>query len=68
MLSSINYILALNGINCYLAAMAKGLGIDLGESLKEYEVSIDKPVYCSNSITEVREVYYKCLKARIRKV
>lgn len=63
---STNIILSLNTTNCDLAAMAEGLGIDLGENMKEYTVNINNPVYYSSNETEVLAAKTEALKTHNR--
>ena len=56
------YATFINGINAELGAMAEGLNIDIGEDLKDYNVSETKDVYSSTDLAEVRDAYYASLE------
>lgn len=47
----------LNGINAELCAMAEALNIDIGEDMKEYNVTVNNPVYSSKNMEEITAAY-----------
>ncbi len=56
------YAILINGISAELGAMAEGLNIDIGEDMKQYNVTVNNDVYSSVDIVQVRDAYYDALE------
>lgn len=56
------YAILINGISAELGAMAEGLNIDIGEDMKQYNVTVNNDVYSSGDIVKVRDAYYDALE------
>lgn len=56
------YAILINGISAELGAMAEGLNIDIGEDMKQYNVTVNNDVYFSEGIVQVRDAYYDALE------
>lgn len=56
-----SYPISINGINAEMAALAEGLNIDIGEDLKEYNVTLNNSKYSSQDIVQVRDAFYAAL-------
>lgn len=57
-----SYPISINGINAEMGALAEGLNIDIGEDLKEYNVTLNNSKYSSQDIVQVRDAFYKRFK------
>ncbi len=60
--STYTYAILINGISAELGAMAEGLNIDIGEDMKQYNVTVNNDVYSSVDIVQVRDAYYDALE------
>ncbi len=47
---------------CVFGAMAEAMGVDVGENLKEYDVTVTNPVYSSTNIKELSTAYNDSLE------
>lgn len=56
-----SYPISINGINAEMGALAEGLNIDIGEDLKEYNVTLNNSKYSSQDIVQVRDAFYAAL-------